>query len=106
VAAGQLDHGYAMTLHKVQGRTVHTALVVGSDTLSTQAGYVGLSRGTHANHLFMSTHELHDLSTDCSSRVQHRRTEPAGKRPALSRDARHRLASEAAPACLAQAPAQ
>jgi conjugative relaxase-like TrwC/TraI family protein len=94
LAAGQLDHGYAMTLHKAQGRTVHTALVVGSDTLSTQAGYVGLSRGTHANHLFLSSRDLHDLSTDCSSRIQHRRSQAGSRRLAMTRDARQRLATE------------
>jgi conjugative relaxase-like TrwC/TraI family protein len=53
--AGQLDHGYAMTLHKAQGRTVHTALLLGDATLGSEAGYVGLSRGTHTNHLYLST---------------------------------------------------
>ena len=52
---GQLDHGYAMTLHKAQGRTVHTALLLGDDSLGAEAGYVGLSRGTHANHLYLDT---------------------------------------------------
>jgi conjugative relaxase-like TrwC/TraI family protein len=92
LAAGQLDHGYAMTLHKAQGRTVHTALVVGNESLSAQAGYVGLSRGTHANHLFLSSRDLHDLSTDCGSRVRHRPTEPARETGALTRDTRRRLA--------------
>ena len=94
LAAGQLDHGYAMTLHKAQGRTVHTALVVGNDTLSTQAGYVGLSRGTYANHLFLSSPDLHDLSTDCSSRVQHRRPAREQDRHPLSRDSRQQLAGD------------
>ena len=52
---GQLDHAYAMTLHKAQGRTVHTALLLGDDSLGAEAGYVGLSRGTHANHLYLDT---------------------------------------------------
>jgi conjugative relaxase-like TrwC/TraI family protein len=94
LAAGQLDHGYAMTLHKVQGRTVHTALVVGSDSLSTQAGYVGLSRGTHANHLFLSSRDLHEFTTDCASRVQHRRAEATHRRGVLTRDSRQRLATD------------
>jgi ATP-dependent exoDNAse (exonuclease V) alpha subunit len=53
LAAGQLDHGYAMTLHKAQGRTVHTALLLADHTLGSEAGYVGLSRGTHTNHLYL-----------------------------------------------------
>lgn len=91
---GRLDHGYAMTLHKAQGRTVHTALVVGSDTLTAQAGYVGLSRGTHANHLFVSTRDLHDLTTDCGGTVRHRPSLPSTRPALLSRDSRQRLALE------------
>jgi conjugative relaxase-like TrwC/TraI family protein len=59
---GVLDHGYAMTIHKAQGRTVHTALLVGDAALSAEAGYVGLSRGTHANHLFL--HSGDDARTE------------------------------------------
>ncbi|GAC1610099.1 MAG: hypothetical protein NVS3B26_15050 [Mycobacteriales bacterium] len=51
----QLDHGYAMTLHKAQGRTVHTALLLADTGLTAEAGYVGLSRGTHANQLYLDT---------------------------------------------------
>jgi conjugative relaxase-like TrwC/TraI family protein len=91
---GHLDHGYAMTVHKAQGRTVHTALLVGSEALSTQAGYVGLSRGTHANHLFLSTADAHDLTTDCSHAVQHRPAAPRPQPRQLSRDTRQRLALE------------
>jgi conjugative relaxase-like TrwC/TraI family protein len=94
---GRLDHGYAMTLHKAQGHTVRTAIVVGSDTLSAQAGYVGLSRGTYANHLFISTHDLHDLhdlTTDCGSTVRHRPSLPPTRPALLSRDSRQRLAME------------
>jgi conjugative relaxase-like TrwC/TraI family protein len=94
LAQGHLDHGYAMTVHKAQGRTVHTALLVGGDTLSTQAGYVGLSRGTHANHLFLDTAQAHDLTTDCSHAVQHRRAAPRPPGRQLSRDTRQRLALE------------
>jgi conjugative relaxase-like TrwC/TraI family protein len=50
---GRLEHAYAMTVHKAQGRTVHTALLLGDDSLGVEAGYVGLSRGTHANHLYL-----------------------------------------------------
>jgi conjugative relaxase-like TrwC/TraI family protein len=98
LVAGQLHHGYAMTLHKAQGRTVHTALVVGTSTMSVQAGYVGLSRGTHANHLFLAEPDVAELTRDCSSRVRYLR--PDQRRPAstaLCRDARQRLASQHAP---------
>ena len=62
---GQLDHAYAMTLHKAQGRTVHTALVLGDDSLSAEAGYVGLSRGTHANHLYLDASNQPSVEPAC-----------------------------------------
>jgi conjugative relaxase-like TrwC/TraI family protein len=51
-AAGHLDHGYAMTVHKAQGLTSQVALLYGATTLCQQAGYVALSRGREANHLY------------------------------------------------------
>jgi hypothetical protein len=56
-----------MTLHETEGPTVDTALIVGSDTVARQAGYVALSPGAHANHFLLRPQDLHDLSTDCSS---------------------------------------
>ena len=53
-AAGHLDHGYAMTCHKAQGATVEVALVYGSSALTREAGYVALSRGRTANHLYIT----------------------------------------------------
>lgn len=91
---GRLDHAYAMTLHKAQGRTVHTALLVGGDLLSSQAGYVGLSRGTHANHLYLDTRQLDDLTRDCSHPVRHRKAEVRDLPGAFTRDVRQRLALE------------
>ena len=52
-AARHLDHGYAMTCHKAQGATVETALLYGTGALSREAGYVALSRGRTANHLYV-----------------------------------------------------
>ena len=85
LAQGDLAHGYAMTIHKSQGRTVHTALLVGDTALSAEAGYVGLSRGTHSNHLFL--HSSNDPRTDqpCVS-------VPARRRPAV-RDRRADMSS-------------
>ncbi len=53
LAAGGLDHGYAITIHQAQGLTTDTALLLGGDHLYREAGYVALSRGrTHnAVHL-------------------------------------------------------
>lgn len=50
----ELGHAYAMTLHKAQGLTVDHALLYGSDSLTREAGYVGLSRGRRENHIYLS----------------------------------------------------
>jgi ATP-dependent exoDNAse (exonuclease V) alpha subunit len=50
-----LSHAYAMTLHKAQGLTVDHALLYGSQALTREAGYVGLSRGRRENHIYLST---------------------------------------------------
>ena len=61
--AGQhLDHGYAMTCHKAQGVTVETALLYGANALTREVGYVALSRGRAANHLYVP--DDNDISDD------------------------------------------
>ena len=91
LATGDLEHGYAMTLHKAQGRTVHTSLVLADENLSKEGGYVGLSRGTDTNHLYL------DAATDTALRdCSHREPAPAPSSSVsrvLSRSARHDLAS-------------
>ena len=62
---GVLDHGYALTIHKAQGRTVHTCLLVADSALGAEAGYVGLSRGTHANHLFLDVSDDPRIERPC-----------------------------------------
>jgi conjugative relaxase-like TrwC/TraI family protein len=53
VTARHLDLGYATTIHKAQGATVDRAFLLGDDRLFAEAGYVGLSRGRTANHLYV-----------------------------------------------------
>lgn len=65
-AARHLDHGYAMTCHKAQGATVQTALLYGTGALTREAGYVALSRGRAANHLYVPD----DLGDGPSSLVE------------------------------------
>jgi conjugative relaxase-like TrwC/TraI family protein len=48
-----LDYGYALTGHKAQGITVDDALVLGSDALYREWGYVAMSRGRSANRLYL-----------------------------------------------------
>jgi ATP-dependent exoDNAse (exonuclease V) alpha subunit len=57
-AASHLDHGYAMTVHKAQGLTTKVALLYGASALCQQAGYVAMSRGREANHLYASLGSL------------------------------------------------
>jgi conjugative relaxase-like TrwC/TraI family protein len=95
LAGGDLDHGYAMTLHKAQGRTVHTSFVLADESLSQEAGYVGLSRGTSANHLYLHAGSEQALR-DCASQAPPTATPSSGApnvRP-LSRSRRQRMAHD------------
>jgi conjugative relaxase-like TrwC/TraI family protein len=49
---GHVRHGYAVTIHKAQGITCDHALLLGSDELYREAGYVGLSRGRESNRIY------------------------------------------------------
>ena len=94
LAGGDLDHGYAMTLHKAQGRTVTTSLVLGDESLSQEGGYVGLSRGTVSNHLYLLSDDEHALR-DCSPQAAARAsTSGPGMTRALTRNTRHELAND------------
>ena len=55
---GLLDYGYALTCHRAQGITVDVALLYASRALTREGGYVGLSRGRVANHLYATTQVL------------------------------------------------
>ncbi len=60
LAGGGLDHGYALTVHQSQGMTCEQALLLGSDALYREAGYVGLSRGRQRNDLHLVDRPAHD----------------------------------------------
>jgi conjugative relaxase-like TrwC/TraI family protein len=62
-AGEHLDHGYAMTVHKAQGLTTQVALLYGTAALCQQAGYVAMSRGRDANHLYTTPVDLHPDNT-------------------------------------------
>ena len=47
-----IRHGYAITIHKAQGITCDHALLLGSDELYRESGYVGLSRGRESNRIY------------------------------------------------------
>jgi len=51
--AGHIAHGYATTIHKAQGATFDRGLLLGTDELYRERGYVGMSRGRESNHLYI-----------------------------------------------------
>lgn len=60
LAAGHLDYGYALTVHKAQGATWDTAYVLGDDRLYREAGYVALSRARDTTRLYTVADEDQD----------------------------------------------
>ncbi len=50
--AGHLTHGYATTIHKLQGLTCDDALLLADDGIFQEAGYTALTRGRERNHLY------------------------------------------------------
>jgi conjugative relaxase-like TrwC/TraI family protein len=71
--AGLLTYGYALTVHKAQGITVDVALLYASGTLSRESGYVGMSRGRTANHLYGT---LDALLPEVDAELDHPQDEP------------------------------
>ncbi len=50
---GRLTHGYASTVHKAQGATVDSTLLLVDDQSYREAAYTGLSRGRMANRVYV-----------------------------------------------------
>ena len=71
LTAGGLDHGYAITIHRAQGLTTDTALLLGGSGLYREAGYVALSRGRHHNtvHLVERPDQLAADPERCQPRL-------------------------------------
>ena len=59
-AAGSMRHGYAVTVHKAQGRTCDHGLLLVSDDLHREMGHVGLSRGKQSNRMYLVADEPFD----------------------------------------------
>jgi conjugative relaxase-like TrwC/TraI family protein len=55
VEEGHLSHGYATTVHKGQGVTCDTVLVLGDDSFTNETAYTALTRGRLRNELFLVT---------------------------------------------------
>lgn len=60
LGAGWMRHGYAVTVHKAQGRTCDHGLLLASDNLHREMGYVGLSRGRESNRMHVVSSEPAD----------------------------------------------
>ncbi len=66
LAAGRVDHAYAITVHKGQGMTTGQAFVLGvREAMYQEAGYVAMSRAKDATRLYLvtgaSTEPEHDM---------------------------------------------
>ncbi len=57
VHGGNIDHGYATTIHKAQGLTCDDIYVVGPAGLYRESGYVALSRARNTAHLYATTRD-------------------------------------------------
>ena len=53
IAAGDLTHGYATTIHKAQGATVDHCFVLIEDSTSREQAYTAMSRGRLTNELYL-----------------------------------------------------
>jgi conjugative relaxase-like TrwC/TraI family protein len=67
IAAGHLDHGYALTTTRTQGGTWDLGIGVGLDGLYREAGYTGLSRGRESNWLVLTRTELDQIDTELAN---------------------------------------
>lgn len=71
-----VELAYALTAHRVQGRTVHTAHSMVTATTSREVAYVEATRGRDANHLYVDTaydpdpDTSHDQMTDTQTARQ------------------------------------
>jgi conjugative relaxase-like TrwC/TraI family protein len=94
--AQHVQHGYAQTVHKAQGVTVDTALILAdSAALSSQWGYTALTRGAHVNRLYFCgpppvNRDHHLAEEEAPTPEQQRALISAG----LSRDRSKELAVE------------
>ena len=52
---GWVDHAYAVVVHKAQGVTCDSVLLVGPAGLYREAGYVGMSRARHISRVYATT---------------------------------------------------
>jgi ATP-dependent exoDNAse (exonuclease V) alpha subunit len=93
--SGDVQHAYAMTVHKAQGLTLDVALVSGSSTLRKEAGYVAMSRGAMSNHLFLTYDDIRSNAPEVADVHDAEALDELQRR--LERSSAHRLASHFEP---------
>ena len=86
-----VDHGYAVTGHKVEGATTDRAFVLGSEDLYKEWGYTALSRGRLENRVYLVVGE-HPLAEELDVFGALRRDPVAAIVRALGRSRAKRLA--------------
>ncbi len=64
-ADSHLAHGYAMTIHKAQGATYDSCLILGDDRLTAEVAYTALSRGRIDNALYLGAVTSRDDAHAC-----------------------------------------
>ena len=95
---GGLTPAYAVTSHAAQGDTYRTGRIVATDTASTEAVYVGLTRGSHDARIYTVRNEPHTIDTDPRlPRIEDPRTEIEALTDQLSKQRPTELASVANP---------
>jgi ATP-dependent exoDNAse (exonuclease V) alpha subunit len=94
--SGDVQHAYAMTVHKAQGMTLDVALVSGSATLRKEASYVAMSRGRMSNHVFITDDDLRSNAPDVAD-LHDAAAALDELQQRLERSGAHRLASSFEP---------
>jgi hypothetical protein len=82
VDAGWVDHGYALTAHKLQSTTVDRTFALASDGLYQEAGYSIATRARHETHFYLAGQPR-------SSDHERAHGPPAPPEDAIARFARH-----------------
>lgn len=95
---GGLTPAYAVTSHAAQGDTYRTGRIIATDTASTEAVYVGLTRGSHDARIYTVRNEPHTIETDPRlPRIEDPRTEIEALTDQLSKQRPTELAVVANP---------
>ena len=95
---GGLSPAYAVTSHAAQGDTYRTGRIIATDTASTEAVYVGLTRGSHDARIYTVRNEPHTIDTDPRlPRIEDPRTEIEALTDQLSKQRPTELASVSNP---------